>query len=237
MSGTLLLLRRTFLLPLLAALLVLATAASAAAALRPIRLPQRGELSLPRVRHGVLKIPRGQKQGRVTVLVGLRLPPLAQRYGPGLFAFGPRKKLDVAGSRSQAYLARLAREQAAAARAIRRAVPSARISYHYRTILDGLAVRLRYRDLPKLMRVQAVRKVYPSARYHLDTNKSPSVIRADTFWATTGGRGQGIKIGVVDDGVDQSNPFFNPAGFSYPAGLGCRPSSPISAPSIPMNAR
>ena len=212
-------LRRNFVLPLVAALLVLATAASASAALRPIRLPQRGEITLPRVRHGVLKIPRGQQHGRVTVLVGLRLPPLAQRYGPGLFAFGPRKKLDIAGSRSQAYLARLAREQAAAARAIRRAVPSARISYHYRTILDGLAVRLRYRDLPKLMRVQAVRKVYPSARYHLDTNKSPSVIRADTFWATTSGRGQGIKIGVVDDGVDQSNPFFNPAGFSYPAGF------------------
>jgi subtilisin family serine protease len=219
MSGTLLLLRRNVLLPLVAALLVLTTAASAAAALRPIRLPQRGEITLPRVRHGVLKIPRGQQQGRVTVLVGLRLPPLAQRYGPGLFAFGPRKKLDIASSRSQAYLARLAREQAAAARAIRRAVPSARISYHYRTILDGLAVGLRYRDLPKLMRVQAVRKVYPSARYHLDTNKSPSVIRADTFWATTGGRGQGIKIGVVDDGVDQSNAFFNPAGFSYPAGF------------------
>ena len=62
-------------------------------------------------------------------------------------------------------------------------------------------------------------KVYPSVRYHLDTNRSPSVIRADTFWATTGGRGQGIKIGVVDDGVDETNPFFNPAGFSYPAGF------------------
>ena len=69
------------------------------------------------------------------------------------------------------------------------------------------------------MQVGAVHKVYPSVRYHLDTNKSPSVIRADTFWATTGGRGQGIKIGVVDDGVDETNPFFNPAGFSYPAGF------------------
>jgi minor extracellular serine protease Vpr len=213
------LLRRHFVLSLVAALLVLATAASAAAALRPIRLPRRGEITLPRVRHGVLKIPRGQQQGRVRVLVGLRLPPLAQRYGPGLFAFGPRRKLDVSSASSRAYLARLAREQAAAARAIRRAVPSARISYHYRTVLDGLAVALRYRDLPRLLRVRAVQKVYPSARYHLDTNKSPAVIRADTFWASTGGRGQGVKIGVVDDGVDQTNPFFDPAGFSYPAGF------------------
>ena len=213
------LLRRPLLLTFLAALLVLGTASAAAAGLQPIRLPHRGETTVARVRHGVLHIPRGQARGRVTVLVGLRLPPLAQRYGPGLFAFGPRKKLDSASSASQAYLTRLAGVQAVAARAIRRAVPSARISYHYRTILDGMAVSLRYRDLPRLMRVGAVQKVYPSVRYHLDTNKSPSVIRADTFWATTGGFGQGIQIGVVDDGVDETNPFFNPNGFSYPAGF------------------
>jgi len=213
------LLRRPFLLPLVAALLVLATSATAAAQLRPIRLPQRGETTLQRIRHGVIRIPSGQARGLVTVIVGLRLPPLAQRYGPGLLAFGPRKKLDVRSSASQAYLARLSRAQAVAARAIRRAVPSARVSYHYRVLLDGLAIRLRYRDLPKLFHVAGVQKVYPSARYHLDTNKSPSVIHADTFWASTGGRGQGIKIGVVDDGVDMANPFFNPTGFSYPAGF------------------
>ena len=218
MSGTLLALRRHLVLSLLAALFVLSTAATASADLRPIRLPGGGETAVKRVRHGVLRVPRAQARGRVTVLVGLRLPPLAQRYGRGLFLFGP-KKLDVASSASQAYLAQLARAQAVAARAIRRAVPSARISYHYRTVLDGMAVSLRYRDLPRLMRVGAVHKVYPSVRYHLDTNKSPSVIRADTFWATTGGRGQGIKIGVVDDGVDENNPFFNPAGFTYPTGF------------------
>jgi subtilisin family serine protease len=212
-------LRRSLFLTLPAALLVLITAASAAATLRPIRLPRLGETTVPRVRHGKLVIPRGQVQGRVTVLVGLHLPPLAQRYGPGLFAFGPRKKLDTASSASQVYLARLSRAQAAAASAIRRAVPSARVSYHYRVVLDGLAVSLRYRDLPKLMHVGAVRKVYPSVRYHLDTNKSPQVIKADTFWASTGGRGQGIKIGVVDDGVDETNPYFTPTGFTYPAGF------------------
>jgi subtilisin family serine protease len=212
-------LRRPLLLALVAALLVLASASAAAAQLRAIRLPQRGETTISRVRHGVIRIPRGQARGRVTVIVGLRLPPLAQRYGPGLFALGPRKKLDVASTSSRAYLARLSRAQAVAARAIRHAVPGARISYHYRVVLDGLAVRLRYRDLPRLLRLHAVRKVYPSVRYHLDTNKSPAVIRADTFWASTGGRGQGIKIGVVDDGIDPANPFFNPAGFSYPAGF------------------
>src|SRR5512142_1845871 len=123
-------LRRHLVLSFVAALVLLATAASASAELRPIVLPRAGETTLQRVRHGVLRIPRGQQQGRVRVLVGLRLPPLAQAYGPGFFAFGPRKKLDVASRSSQAYLARLARAQAVAARQIRRAVPSARISSH-----------------------------------------------------------------------------------------------------------
>jgi len=212
-------LRRSLFLPLAAALLVLTTAATASADLRPIRLPRNGDTLLQRVRHGVIRIPRGQQQGRIRVIVGLRLPPLAQAYGPGLFAFGPRKKLDIASRSSQAYLAQISRAQAVAARQIRRAVPSARISYHYRIVLDGMTVSLRYRDLPRLMRVGAVQKVFPSARYHLDTNKSPSVIHADTFWANTGGFGQGIKIGVVDDGVDQTNPYFSPTGFNYPAGF------------------
>src|SRR5690348_17944660 len=31
--------------------------------------------------------------------------------------------------------------------------------------------------------------------------------------------GQGIKIGLIDDGIDQAHPYFNPSGFSYPAGF------------------
>ena len=171
------------------------------------------------MRHGVVRIPTGHGSGGVTVLVGLNLPPLAARYGPGLQAFGPRRKLDSTSSASRAYLARIERAQTLAARRIRHAIPTARIFHRYKVILDGFAVRLPYRDLPRLFHVAGVRKVYPSLRYHLDTNKSPAVIKADTFWATTAGFGQGIKIGVVDDGVDGSNPFFNPAGFSYPAGF------------------
>jgi minor extracellular serine protease Vpr len=212
-------LRRPLVLSLLAALLVLATATSAAADLRPIRLPKRGDVTLPRMRHGTIAIPRGHASGRLSVIVRLGLPPLAQAYGPGFFAFGPHKKLDTTSSSSRAYLARIERAQQAAAAQIHRAVPRARIFHRYKVILDGFAVRLPYRDLPKLFQVSAVKKVYPSLRYRLDTNKSPSVMRADTFWASTSGFGQGIKIAVVDDGVDMANPFFNPAGFSYPAGF------------------
>src|SRR5919204_4908178 len=31
--------------------------------------------------------------------------------------------------------------------------------------------------------------------------------------------GQGMKIAVIDEGLDQTHPFFNPAGFTYPSGF------------------
>ena len=193
--------------------------ATAAAKLQPVRLPHQGDRTIPRVRHGVIRIPAEQASGRVTVLVDLSLPPLAAARGSGLLAFSPQRKLSTRTRSSRAYLARLGRLQARAAAEIRRAIPQARIQNRYRLVLDGFALRLPYRDLPKLARVQAVRRIFPSLGYKLDTDKSPSVIHADQFWANTGGLGQGIKIGVVDDGIDQKNPFFNPAGFTYPAGF------------------
>jgi minor extracellular serine protease Vpr len=211
-------LRRALVFVLLAAALLL-TAATASAQLEPIRLPRAGDHVLPRVRHGTIRIPEGHAAGRVTVIVDLHAPPLTVAYGHGLAFNGQRHPLNVHSATSRAYLARLARLQAQAAAQIRRAIPSARIALRYRTVLDGFALRLPYRALPELARLQAVKTIYPSLGYHLDTNKSPSVIHADQFWANTGGFGQGIKIGVVDDGIDQTNPFFNPAGFAYPPGF------------------
>jgi subtilisin family serine protease len=207
-------LRRIALLPLLAAL-ILASAASAA--FQPIRRTT-GELTLPRVRAGTLKLPSASSRGRVTVLVDLRLPPLAA-YNRNLFSANSTVRLNVHSATSRAYLARLARAQHVAAAQLMRAIPSARISYRYRVILDGFALSLPARKLPTLARLPAVTKIYPSARYELDTNRSPAVIGADAFWATTGDRGEGVKIAIVDDGIDQTNPFFSPTGFSYPAGF------------------
>ena len=171
------------------------------------------------MRHGVIRVPAGHASGRVTVLVGLSLPPLATVPGRGFRAAGTHRKLSLRTSASRAYLARLSREQAAAAAQIVRAIPQSRIQERYRILLDALALTLPYRKLPALARLSSVRRIYPSLRYHLDTNRSPGVIHADELWATRSDFGQGIKIGVVDDGIDQKNAFFNPSGFAYPAGF------------------
>src|SRR4051812_16549930 len=172
-----------------------------------------------RVRHGVVRVPAGHATGRVTVLVGLRLPPLATVPGRGFRTADAHGKLSLRSSASRAYLARLSSEQAAAFAQIVRAIPQARVQQRYRILLDALALTLPYGKLPALARLSSVRRVYPSLRYHLDMNKSPGVIHADALWAGAGDFGQGVKIGIVDDGIDKGSAFFNPSGFSYPAGF------------------
>src|SRR5438477_564466 len=43
---------------------------------------------------------------------------------------------------------------------------------------------------------------------------------ADRLWGPTfATAGDGIKIAVIDDGLDASNPYFDPNGFQYPPGF------------------
>jgi subtilisin family serine protease len=214
LSATLTLLRRLVFVSAAAALVL---ASTTSAALRPVRR-QLGETLVPRVRPGVVRIPAGHAQGRVTVIARLQLPPLAA-YDRGLFSAATTARLNLSSRTSRAYLARLASAQAAAARELKRAIPSARITHRYQVILDGLAVQLPARALPTLARLSSVTKIYPSYRYTRSLDTSPGLIGADAFWAGTGDRGEGVKIGVIDDGIDETNPFFDPAGFAYPAGF------------------
>ena len=203
---------------LLAVVAALASAISAGASLNPINRSF-GDRTLPRVRVGTLSIPRGHASGRVRVIVGLPLPPLAAASGRSLFAAAARRKLDVTTTSSRRYLAQVQAAQREAVVQLRRAIPSARVGRRFQIVLDGLTVTLPVSRLPRLARLEFVRKIYPSVRYHLATDTSPSVIGADELHATTGARGDGIKIGIVDDGVDNTNPFLSPAGFSYPSGF------------------
>jgi minor extracellular serine protease Vpr len=204
---------------MLTAVLALVAAASASAALTPIRRPV-GESSLPRLRAGTIHIPAGHDRGLTRVIVQLAAPPLAAWNADRSLSSASRAHhLDVHTTSSVAYLARLSTLQARAAAAVRAAIPQARIQEHYSILLDGFAVQLPARSLPKLFHVGAVTKVFPSLSYTATMDRGPSVIKATDLEAVTGQKGEGIKIGVVDTGVDPSSPFLNPAGFAYPSGF------------------
>jgi subtilisin family serine protease len=194
----------------------LCSAASAAAALQPIRRTF-GETTVPQLRAGVVPMPAARANGRVTVIARLKLPPLAAAFADSRIS-RTAPHLDASSASSRAYLARVDAEQRVALAQIRR-IPGARPGRRFRIVLDGITVTLPAQRLDRLRRLSSVSQLYATTRFTMELNRSPSIIGADVLRAATGSRGDGIKIGVVDDGVDPSNPFFEPSGYSYPAGF------------------
>lgn len=62
--------------------------------------------------------------------------------------------------------------------------------------------------------------VWPTVTYHEQLDRTPKLIGAPQVWGPTlATAGQGEKIGIIDDGLDQTHIFFSPTGFSYPPGF------------------
>jgi subtilisin family serine protease len=162
--------------------------------------------------------------GLVEVVVTLPPPPLALvRRGP----------LDLRSRRSSSYLHSLAATQQEFAAKLATAVPDAHVNWHYAVALDGVSVVVPASELPRLSAMPGA-TVWPTVTYHslgasslLTTqtgpdNRPPKLIGATTMWNQGGplaNAGQGLKIGILDDGVDEAHPYFASTGFSYPAGF------------------
>ena len=195
----------------------LVATAAASAAFQPIER-QHGELQIPRVRAGTITIPDAHRKGRITVILTLSDPPLAA-YSRSLAGSSATRRLNVQSRGARAYVAKLQRAQRAATATLKRTIPSASVKRNYTLLLNGIAVELPSTELAKAAKLSFARKLYPSYRYTLALNRGPDMIGAGALTSAGGGSGEGMKIAVVDDGVDQTNRFFDPQGYSYPAGF------------------
>ena len=98
-------------------------------------------------------------------------------------------------------------------------IPDAQIRWRYKLVANGMAVVLPRSQLGRLTSLPGVAKVYPSVRYRTQLDRSTPQIGAPTLWgAGLENAGQGMKIAIIDEGIDQRHPFFSPAGFTMPAG-------------------
>ena len=114
----------------------------------------------------------------------------------------------------------LARAQAGVVRDIERTLPDATIRWRYRLVANGMAVVLPRSQLGRLASLPGVEAVYPSVRYRAQLNRSPQQIGAPALWGPTlENAGQGMKIAIIDEGIDQTHPFFSPAGYTMPPGF------------------
>jgi subtilisin family serine protease len=169
----------------------------------------------------------------VEVVVTLPRPSLAAEVARNrTLATTARRShsLAVRAPAAVSYLRTLAAAQRTLAARLAVAIPTARITWHYGVALDGVSVVLPASELARLRALPGA-TVWPSVTYHAlqatpasgsaaAADPGPDLIGATTLWGKNlATAGQGMKIGLIDDGIDQAHPYFNPSGFSYPAGF------------------
>ncbi|NTU81019.1 MAG: S8 family serine peptidase [Chloroflexales bacterium] len=164
-------------------------------------------------------------------VVQLKDAPLAQSPAarPGAVAAmqagAGRLRLDSPEALRYRDLLRQQRERAFSA--IRQVVPGAQVQRRYDILFNGMGMTLPGAGdaaIARLRRLPNVAAVYPDRAYYLSTFSGVPTIGAEALWNSPaiGGQanaGKGIKIAIVDAGIRTDNPFFNPAGFSYPPGF------------------
>jgi subtilisin family serine protease len=104
--------------------------------------------------------------------------------------------------------------------ALRAAVPGATVHWRYRIVTNGLAVVLPSREIRRLGALPGVKGVYAGSSYHALAGPDAATIDARQLpEPPLSTDGAGVKIAIIDDGVDQTHPFFDPAGYTMPAGF------------------
>ena len=145
---------------------------------------------------------RPQPATRSEVVVQLTAPPLARARGTA----GAAQRIDGQQRRFTA--------------ALRETIPAATVRWRYRLVANGLAVVVPRADLVRLSRLPDVKQVFADVTYRTLAGPDAATIRArDLPGSTLGNAGAGIKIGIIDDGVDQKHAFFDPTGYTMPEGF------------------
>ena len=130
------------------------------------------------------------------------------------------RKIDFRGAPVSAERARLAAVRNEFRTWLRANAPQVRITGEFDVALHAVAVELNGTTLETLRSAPLVRYVAHQTIYRPEAHDDPdlALVRANEAWAAVGGEqsaGAGVKVAIIDSGIDVTHPCFDDAG--YPA--------------------
>ncbi|GBC77064.1 Minor extracellular protease vpr [bacterium HR08] len=168
------------------------------------------------------ELPLVQYEGGIRGLAAtsLRVAPQNRRDG----------KLDLQSPASANYLSYLEARQTTFTERLRQRVPEAQWGYAYRIVLNGVAALIPEDQVEEVARWPEVARLAPIRPNQLfaggaappPLDVSNPLMGAPALWEAVGGpenAGRGIKIGIIDSGVDFSNPMFHDPTLVPPPGF------------------
>src|SRR5947199_1676505 len=132
------------------------------------------------------------------------------------------RKIDFNGQAVRSYRAQLNQRRNELKRWLRANAPRAKVTGEYDVSLNAVAVQLNGTPLATIAAAPMVQSAEYNALYHPNLSESYKIINVYVAWTAAGGSanaGASNKIGDIDTVIDNTHPFFDPTGFSYPAGF------------------
>jgi minor extracellular serine protease Vpr len=130
------------------------------------------------------------------------------------------KKINFRSTAVRSHRALLSEQRNAFKTWLRTYAPKARVSAEFDLALNAVGVKLNGTTLTKLRSAPGVRRVEVQGVFRAMAHSDPdlSLVHANQAWAQAGGAanaGAGVKVAVIDSGIDASHPCFDDTG--YPA--------------------
>lgn len=120
---------------------------------------------------------------------------------------------------------RYRRQLAASHQAVRRSIellPQAKVEVELDTVYNGLVVSLRPEDVESVKGQPGVEDVIPTIKYHKLLDAAVPLVNLPEAWINRaiGGEtnaGAGIKIAIIDTGIDINHPMLQDSSLTFPA--------------------
>ncbi|MBI2820547.1 MAG: S8 family serine peptidase [Acidobacteria bacterium] len=133
------------------------------------------------------------------------------------------RRMNLQNDEAVRYRSQLLARQESVRRRIE-AISSAEIRGQMDTVFNGFAVRLRPEDVAVVESLPEVAQVIPSVLYHKVLDAAAPLVQVPAAWSDPriGGEanaGAGVKIGVIDTGIDINHPMFQDPSLTPPSGF------------------
>ncbi len=159
---------------------------------------------------------------QMSAIVELEGESVIKRERAATAAFGRGHKIDFQSARARAYEADLEAEQNDFHSRAALISPGLQVKERLRKVANALVIEATGTEIAAMAALPGVKRIEPVKHYDLTLSASVPLISASALWERLGGAqvaGEGMKIAIIDSGIDSGNPLFSGAGYAAPPGF------------------